>query len=35
MMLPGSAAIPAPHKERAQVAYLTGKRIVQMVWDYL
>jgi dihydroxy-acid dehydratase len=35
MMLPGSAAIPAPHKERAQVAYLTGKRIVQMVWDDL
>ncbi len=33
MSLPGSAAIPAVHKERAQVAYLTGKRIVEMVWD--
>jgi dihydroxy-acid dehydratase len=35
MMLPGSAAIPAVHKERGQAAYLTGKRIVQMVWDDL
>jgi dihydroxy-acid dehydratase len=35
MMLPGSAAIPAVHKERAQNAYETGKRIVQMVWDDL
>jgi dihydroxy-acid dehydratase len=31
MMLPGSAAIPAVHKERAQVAYLSGRRIVEMV----
>ena len=31
MMLPGCAAIPAPHKERGQMAYLTGRRIVEMV----
>src|SRR3954447_12405393 len=31
MSLPGCAAIPAPHRERAQVAYLTGKRIVELV----
>ncbi|WP_119153429.1 IlvD/Edd family dehydratase [Caldimonas tepidiphila] len=35
MMLPGSAVIPAPHKGRGQVAYLTGKRIVGMVWEDL
>ena len=35
MSLPGCAAIPAPHKERAQIAYLTGKRIVDMVWEDL
>ena len=35
MMLPGGAAIPAPHKERAQVAYLTGRRIVEMVLEDL
>src|SRR5215472_16275570 len=35
MSLPGSAIIPAPHKERAQVAYETGKRIVEMVWEDL
>jgi len=35
MMLPGSAAIPAVHKERAATAYLTGKRIVEMVWEDL
>ena len=35
MMLPGSAAIPAVHKERAAAAYLTGKRIVEMVWEDL
>ena len=32
MSLPGCAAIPAPHRERAQIAYETGKRIVAMVW---
>jgi len=31
MSLPGCAAIPAPHSERARIAYLTGKRIVEMV----
>ncbi|XWN29627.1 MAG: IlvD/Edd family dehydratase [Devosia sp.] len=35
MSLPGSAAIPAPHKERAKVAYLTGLRIVDMVREDL
>jgi dihydroxy-acid dehydratase len=31
MSLPGSAAIPAPYRERPQVAYQTGLRIVEMV----
>ncbi|KAI9900231.1 hypothetical protein N3K66_004493 [Trichothecium roseum] len=31
MALPGSAAIPAPYKERMQTAYQTGLRIVDMV----
>jgi dihydroxy-acid dehydratase len=31
MSLPGCAAIPAPYRERAQMAYLTGRRIVAMV----
>ena len=31
MSLPGSAAIPAPYRDRQEVAYLTGKRIVGMV----
>ena len=35
MTLPGTAAIPAPYKERGQAAYLTGKRIVEMVWEDL
>jgi dihydroxy-acid dehydratase len=35
MQLPGSAAIPAPHRERAQIAYETGTRIVQMVHEDL
>src|SRR5919108_868719 len=33
MSLPGCAAIPAPHRERGQIAYETGRRIVDMVWD--
>ncbi|MDG1010880.1 MAG: dihydroxy-acid dehydratase family protein [Amylibacter sp.] len=33
MQLPGSAAIPAPYRERGQMAYKTGRRIVDMVWD--
>ena len=35
MSLPGSAAIPAPYRERAQVAYETGLRIVEMVREDL
>ncbi|KRA82629.1 IlvD/Edd family dehydratase [Altererythrobacter sp. Root672] len=31
MSLPGSAAIPAPYRDRQEVAYRTGKRIVEMV----
>jgi dihydroxy-acid dehydratase len=31
MQLPGSGSIPAPYRERGQMAYLTGERIVQMV----
>ena len=33
MSLPGSASIPAVHKERAAIAYQTGKEIVEMVWE--
>jgi dihydroxy-acid dehydratase len=35
MSLPGSAAIPAPYRERAEVAWRTGKRIVGMVHEDL
>lgn len=35
MQLPGSASIPAPYRERQQMAYETGKRIVEMVWEDL
>jgi len=35
MMLPGSAAIPAPYRDRQEVAYRTGKRIVEMVHEDL
>ncbi len=31
MSLPGSAAIPAPYRDRQEVAYRTGLRIVEMV----
>ena len=31
MQLPGSAAIPAPYRDRQEIAYYTGKRIVEMV----
>jgi len=31
MALPGCAAIPAPYKERGQIAYETGRRIVELV----
>src|SRR3712207_9081831 len=30
LSLTGSAAIPAPYRERAQVAYETGRRIIEM-----
>jgi len=35
MSLPGCAAIPGPYRERGQIAYETGKRIVEMVWEDL
>jgi dihydroxy-acid dehydratase len=35
MALPGSASIPAPYRERGQIAYATGKRIVEMVREDL
>ena len=35
MQLPGSGAIPAPYRERGQVAYRTGERIVAMVLEDL
>ena len=31
MSLPGSAAIPAPHRDRQECAYMTGRQIVEMV----
>ncbi|EEA92128.1 IlvD/Edd family dehydratase [Pseudovibrio sp. JE062] len=33
MSLPGCASIPAPYRERGQISYETGKRIVQMVHE--
>jgi dihydroxy-acid dehydratase len=33
--LPGAASIPAPDSRHAQMAALTGKRIVDMVWEDL
>ena len=35
MTLPGNAAIPAPYRERGQMAYETGRRIVEMVHEDL
>jgi dihydroxy-acid dehydratase len=35
MSLPGSAAIPAPYRDRQECAYRTGKRIVEMVAEDL
>ncbi|PZX18799.1 dihydroxy-acid dehydratase [Palleronia aestuarii] len=35
MSLPGCAAIPAPFRERMEMAYLTGKRIVEMAYEDL
>ncbi|GIT92323.1 dihydroxy-acid dehydratase [Jannaschia pagri] len=35
MQLPGSAAIPAPYRQRGHISYETGKRIVEMVHEDL
>ena len=35
MQLPGAAAIPAPYRERGQISYETGKRVVEMVREDL
>ena len=35
MSLPGCAAIPAPYRERAQMAYATGRRAVELVREEL
>lgn len=35
MSLTGCAAIPGPYKQRGQMAYETGRRIVEMVWEDL
>jgi len=35
MSLPGCAAIPAPYRERGQMAYETGRRIVEMTHENL
>jgi len=35
MSLPGCAAIPAPYRERGQIAYDTGKRAVELVRENL
>ncbi|QDG75056.1 IlvD/Edd family dehydratase [Labrenzia sp. PHM005] len=33
MQLPGSAAIPAPYRERGGMSYETGRRIVEMAYE--
>jgi xylonate dehydratase len=35
MSLPGCAAIPAPYRERGQIAYETGRRAVEIVFEDL
>lgn len=35
MSLPGCSAIPAPYRERGQIAYETGLRAVELVWEDL
>ncbi|HEV7716237.1 MAG TPA: IlvD/Edd family dehydratase, partial [Steroidobacteraceae bacterium] len=35
LSLPGCAAIPAPYRERGQMAYATGRRIVEMAYEDL
>ena len=33
LSLPGCSAIPAPYRERGQMAYATGRRIVEMAYE--
>lgn len=35
LSLPGCSAIPAPYRERGQIAYETGKRIAEMAYEDL
>jgi xylonate dehydratase len=35
LSLPGCAAIPAPYRERGQISYQTGRRIVEMAYEDL
>ncbi len=35
MSLPGCSAIPAPFRERMEMAYATGRRAVEIAWDDL
>jgi dihydroxy-acid dehydratase len=35
MSLPGCAAIPAPYRERGQISYETGRRIVELAYEDL
>jgi len=35
MCLPGNAAIPAPYRERGQIAYETGRRAVEIAYEDL
>ncbi|HUQ10722.1 MAG TPA: IlvD/Edd family dehydratase [Steroidobacteraceae bacterium] len=35
LSLPGCAAIPAPYRERGQISYETGRRIVEMAYEDL
>jgi xylonate dehydratase len=35
LSLPGCSAIPAPYRERGQIAYATGRRIVEMAYEDL
>jgi xylonate dehydratase len=35
LSLPGCAAVPAPYRERGQISYETGRRIVEMAYEDL
>jgi dihydroxy-acid dehydratase len=35
LSLPGCAAIPAPYRERGQISYETGRRIVELAYEDL